>query len=325
MATIVVEGKNSFFLADRAVLIGAGDRELAWAEKHVHQNPALGWVLGKYVEANKENSNKQYWALDDLHIAQPTITHAPMNLLHDERKVVGAFVATEMMFPIEGEMASVLNPYVEALGVFWKYYFPREYKIVEAAHAAQSLYFSMECVAQTITCAGEGGCTSEFEYKGPRHETYCAHLNGGESTKQLNKPHFLAGALIFPPDRPGWKGAEVHDLSSLVKEHQVEAELAYEGVKQESPDLNPQQWEALMTQIIAHAHDEARNFNTPERKKLAKTGAAMPDGSFPIKNAEDLKNAIKLAGKAKNPEAAKAHIRKRAKVLSLTDMIPAGW
>lgn len=81
-----------------------------------------------------------------------------------------------------------------------------------------------------------------------------------------------------------------------------------------------------MAQIIAHAHlEEARNFNTPERKKLAKTGSALPDGSFPIKNAEDLKNAIKLAGKAKNIAAAKAHIKRRAKVLALTNMIPAGW
>lgn len=252
--TVVLEGKNSFFIADRAFLIGADNREMAWAEKHVHSNPALGWVLGKYVEADRENSNKQYWALHDLSLAQPTITHAPMNLLHDPRAVVGAFVATEMLYPTNDELAALLNPYVEALGVFWKYYYPQEYKVVEAAHSSGSLYFSMECVADTITCAGEHGCNQEYAYAGPTSESYCAHLNKHESTKQLNKPHFLAGALIFPPSRPGWNGAEVHDLSELVKEHQVEAELAYEGVKQESPDLSPRQWEALMTQIVAHAH-----------------------------------------------------------------------
>ncbi len=55
-----------------------------------------------------------------------------------------------------------------------------------------------------------------------------------------------------------------------------------------------------------------RTFPKKERDKLAGTGAAMPDGSFPIKNAEDLKNAIHLCGNAKSPGAAKAHIKKRA-------------
>jgi hypothetical protein len=323
--TVVLEGKNSFFLADRAFLLGVENRELAWAEKHVVNNPALGWVLGKYVEANRENSNKQFWSLADLQIAQPTITHAPMNLLHDQRTPVGAFVATEMMFPVNDEMAAVQNPYVEALGVMWKYYFPREYQLIEAAHSSGSLYFSMECIADTITCAGENGCSSEFAYAGPISDTYCAHLNRHESTKQLNKPHFLAGALIFPPTRPGWNGAEVHDLSALVKEHQVEAEMAYEGVKSDSPHLSPKEWEVLMAHIVAHAHDEARDFNTEQRKKMAGKGQALPDGSFPIKNAGDLRNAIKLAGKAKDPGKARAHIKARAKALGLEALIPDTW
>jgi len=69
----------------------------------------------------------------------------------------------------------------------------------------------------------------------------------------------------------------------------------------------------------------ARDFNTSERKAAAKTGAAMPDGSFPIKNEADLKNAIRLAGNAKNPAAARAHIKKRAAALGLGDRIPDTW
>ena len=41
----------------------------------------------------------------------------------------------------------------------------------------------------------------------------------------------------------------------------------------------------------------------------------MPDGSFPIANVEDLKNAIQSIGRAKDPDAAKAHIKKRARDL----------
>jgi hypothetical protein len=70
---------------------------------------------------------------------------------------------------------------------------------------------------------------------------------------------------------------------------------------------------------------EKRAFSQKERDKAAESGAAMPDGSFPIKNKGDLKNAIRLAGNAKNPAAAKAHIKSRAKALGATDMIPDTW
>jgi len=74
------------------------------------------------------------------------------------------------------------------------------------------------------------------------------------------------------------------------------------------------------------AVDETRRtFTADERKNAAKSGAAMPDGSFPIHNTDDLKNAIKLAGNAKDPAAARAHIKKRAKALGASSMIPDDW
>lgn len=62
-----------------------------------------------------------------------------------------------------------------------------------------------------------------------------------------------------------------------------------------------------------------RKFNSKARDKAASSGAAMKDGSFPIYNRKDLKNAIKLAGHSKHGKAAAmAHIRKRAKALGLS-------
>jgi hypothetical protein len=69
----------------------------------------------------------------------------------------------------------------------------------------------------------------------------------------------------------------------------------------------------------------ARTFDTEKRKRMAKGGTAMPDGSFPIANAQDLKNAIQAIGRAKDPAKAKAHIRKRARALGLTDLLPDSW
>jgi hypothetical protein len=85
----------------------------------------------------------------------------------------------------------------------------------------------------------------------------------------------------------------------------------------------------LMTEIVYELTPteelNEREFSEKKRKELAKEGEAMKDGSFPIANVQDLKNAIKAHGRAKNPAAAKAHIKKRAKALGKSDLIPAEW
>ncbi|MEQ7008482.1 2'-5' RNA ligase family protein [Actinopolymorpha sp. B17G11] len=68
-----------------------------------------------------------------------------------------------------------------------------------------------------------------------------------------------------------------------------------------------------------------RNFDSSKRQAMAKRGTAMPDGSFPISNEEDLKNAIKACGRAKDKDKAKRHIKKRARALGLERLIPDGW
>jgi hypothetical protein len=58
---------------------------------------------------------------------------------------------------------------------------------------------------------------------------------------------------------------------------------------------------------------------------MSKTGQAMPDGSFPVKDEADLRNAIQAFGRAKNQDATKMHIMKRAVDLGLEDLVPSGW
>lgn len=67
------------------------------------------------------------------------------------------------------------------------------------------------------------------------------------------------------------------------------------------------------------------DFSEKERKKLAKKKEALPDGSFPIRNTSDLKNAIQAIGRAKDPTKAKAWIKKRAKALGKEDLLPDTW
>lgn len=68
-----------------------------------------------------------------------------------------------------------------------------------------------------------------------------------------------------------------------------------------------------------------RQFTAAERDKLAKSGAAMSGGEFPIETVADLENAIQAIGRAADPAAAKAHIKKRAAALGATDKLPADW
>lgn len=68
-----------------------------------------------------------------------------------------------------------------------------------------------------------------------------------------------------------------------------------------------------------------REFTESSRKKMAKSGSALPGGGFPIPDIDALKRAIQSIGRAKNPAAAKAHIKKRAAALGATNLIPKDW
>lgn len=63
---------------------------------------------------------------------------------------------------------------------------------------------------------------------------------------------------------------------------------------------------------------KAKKFTEKQRTKLAKKGAALPDGSFPINSKRDLANAIRSKYRSTKPLATiEAHIRKRAKALKV--------
>jgi uncharacterized membrane protein YkoI len=68
-----------------------------------------------------------------------------------------------------------------------------------------------------------------------------------------------------------------------------------------------------------------RAFTDDVRNQMAEEGTALPDGSFPISNSSDLKNAISAYGRASNKDVAKKHIMKRAKALGQEAMIPDNW
>jgi hypothetical protein len=79
--------------------------------------------------------------------------------------------------------------------------------------------------------------------------------------------------------------------------------------------------------LTAAAIAELAKISNEDRAALAKEGKAMPDGAYPIRNAEDLKNAIQAYGRAKASEraAVRKHIMKQARSLKQWDLIPSTW
>ena len=67
------------------------------------------------------------------------------------------------------------------------------------------------------------------------------------------------------------------------------------------------------------------DLDTNERHKLAEEGKALPGGSFPIRNREDLKHAISSYGRAKDKDEAKRWIKRRARELNAEKELPEDW
>jgi hypothetical protein len=76
--------------------------------------------------------------------------------------------------------------------------------------------------------------------------------------------------------------------------------------------------------LLRHASRVAQ-FSASRRRTLAKSGAAMKHGGYPILNVKHLEDAIQAIGRAKDPAATKRHIVKRAKALGAASKLPVSW
>src|ERR1700690_726106 len=135
--------------------------------------------------------------------------------------------------------------------------------------------------------------------------------------------NFKAPAPTAPPApelEQVWKAKDGQTFATkaLAKTHNDEIEAARANGSAALATLD--KIGAMVTEAL-----EKREFSDKERAKAADKGEAMPDGSFPIKNKEDLSNAVQAFGRAKNKKAVKAHIKARAKAMGATDARPESW
>ena len=73
------------------------------------------------------------------------------------------------------------------------------------------------------------------------------------------------------------------------------------------------------------AFQARRLFDRKKRKELAGKGKALPWGGFPIENCGDVRNAVRAIGRAKDRPRTIAHIKRHAKSLGCSHLLPKKW
>ena len=82
---------------------------------------------------------------------------------------------------------------------------------------------------------------------------------------------------------------------------------------------DPDEMTFLLAELVGW--DDEFAYSTEQRRKMAKSGQAMKDGSFPIANCADAEKAIHAQGRASSQAAAVSHIKKRVRSLSCSGSI----
>lgn len=206
--SFVIESDSGLYLTAPATILDEG-KAAAW-EKASSANPRYLYMQGRFVEADSPNRNNAFWSTQDLELAQATVTNGPLNWLHDEKHIIGTLTDSKMVYR---EQADDVGNHIQAMSAVWKFIYPREAEIIEKASASNTLWYSMECVSESVTCIdgpGKPGCGETFEYATVMREPgkVCGHLREKSSIRRFNQPTFLGGAVIIPPVRPGWGKAD---------------------------------------------------------------------------------------------------------------------
>ena len=146
-----------------------------------------------------------------------------------------------------------------------------------------------------------------------------AGVKGGPITRTLvNKETGERKEQVLGHRKHGWSKS-IYDMVTWPQYHRPDNGMPLV--------TNNPEWKQVVDDFNkANAKFAYEAFISPEeRQELAEIGSAMPDGSYPIRNEEDLKNAIQAYGRAKDKDAAKQHIIERAIDLGLTELLPEQW
>lgn len=237
---ILQEINDKLYMSARAYIVSDPaqlPRAMAadWEEQKM--NDSFLWIAGRYVQANKPNKNNDFWSYDDLVVGQSSIKYTPLNVLHKWDRPVGTFVETKIVQRGAADEGETL-PEIQALAVLWTANFPNVAKAAKDAHEAGRLWYSMECTAETTQCMA---CERTFSFRTAAAEL-CEHLADRSAARRWINPTFLGGALIFPPQSPGWADAEITAVAA-------ELTREYANRKPGSEVFTASEWEDAMATL----------------------------------------------------------------------------
>lgn len=203
-------------------------REFASDIRNMELNPSFMWIAGRYVQANTVNKNGHFWSTEDLEAGQHTIQYVPLNVNH-KSEPVGTFVEAKIVERENAAAGGEMVPEIQALSLLWAANYPAIAGMVKDAHQKKQLHFSMECISEKKQCLQ---CDQVYPYKAQAHEV-CEHLaESATAPRRFVNPVFLGGALVMPPDTPGWADADVTDIAA----HRMAA--------------NAEEWEEMMEVVM---------------------------------------------------------------------------
>ena len=240
------------------------DKEIAWAaaRERITPRPDIGWIIAKYVdlstpESIRPNENGHIFMIGQGEAAYRQIVDTPLNWLHHDRQIVGHYVASEVMYHLPvGESVPVAaldddpGAHIETLASFYRDVYPLHWEKVRDAHAEGRLWQSMEARPQSVTCHKEGCCGETFPFAGSWSDSYCASMQKPDREFILNDPYFIGGAVVVPPNSPGWRDASSLEVATYIETHQEEAERLFEQIHATHDGLDDEQAEAILVALL---------------------------------------------------------------------------
>lgn len=254
---ITLAARHGFHVVFPVDLVDPDDkRVLDWAEPYLAQVNRwdIGWLLGRYVHADRANRNGHIFPLDDLKDSYKLVNHTPLNMQHRPRDIIGTFIASELLWPLDGaatDAGDPPTPWVETLAAVWRHVYPQTYADIKAATAKGIAALSMEAYPETIGC---GTCDAVYPFDGVTSDTYtCGHLKDRRAPKRLFKPHFVGGGVILPPAQPGWRDAQIKQVAALFEQDPIAAAALEADIESAFAGIDVAEAELLMGGIIADA------------------------------------------------------------------------
>ena len=156
------------------------------------------------------------------------------------------------------------------------------------------------------------------------------HPPSGDWRPVKNGPSELVAAFSVPiPGFPISRGRALvasagGDITAIISGPLVvDGEVGYKRRRRKKVMLGMRLHNAIGEKSMTKAEmriafaDGFKNYTAEQRRKMAKAGTAMPDGSYPIADCEDVANAHQSIGRAPESKrsAVQAHINKRVKAL----------